>query len=232
MTRVVNYLLEKYKEDYKKSISHELTNELCSGTLPDYKLYTYLVQDLKFFQVGMQIFGKTLAYCDEPTSSNIIAKQIGFVANEENDYFIYCLLHLEENNREELESKCKEMLARDRSPTLPAVENYLAYLRYIIYNSTSYVEIITFVYVMEQVYLGWADYHLCRGNVRPNLDFKHRGWIELHSGDKFTSWVAFLRNEVDRVVRSDLDKKQCEETFIKTIRLETGFWNACYQYKI
>lgn len=232
MISIVNYLLEKYKEDFNESITHELTNELCSGTLPDYKLYTYLVQDLKFFQIGMQIFGKTLAYCDDPTSSNIIAKQIGFVANEENDYFNNCLLHLEETNREELEKKCKEMLARDRSPTLPAVKNYLEYLKFVIYDATSYVEIITFVYVMEQVYLGWADYQFRRNRVKADLEFKHRGWIELHSGDKFTSWVAFLRNEVDRVVKSDWDKKRCEETFIKTLRLETGFWNACYQYKL
>ena len=43
---------------------HPLTNELCHGTLPDYKLYTYLVQDLKFFRTARD-FQAALTHCDD-----------------------------------------------------------------------------------------------------------------------------------------------------------------------
>lgn len=68
---------------------------------------------------------------------------------------------------------------------LPEVEKYLVYLKHLAHESLLYVEIITSMYLMQQAYLGWADFHLLKGNVRPH---KHKGWIVLHSGDEFTSW--------------------------------------------
>ena len=74
---VIERLLKEHNDIYQKSISHPLTNELCQGTVEDYRLYTYLHQDLKFFQVGFNLFGKTLAYCDYQNAAIRLGKQIG-----------------------------------------------------------------------------------------------------------------------------------------------------------
>lgn len=230
MKHIIDELLEKYSKRYEESITHPLTNELCLGNLPDFKLFTYLTQDLKFFHLGMNVFGKTLAYCDDIKSSIILSKQIGFIANDENDYFVNCLDELKNTNKSELEKHCPKMLLGPESPVLPEVYNYLEYLKYLVHESLSYVELITFMYLMEQVYLGWANFHLDKGNVSENLPYKYKEWIDLHSGNKFSSWVAFLKEEVIRVVKSPEDREVCERTFLKALNLEIAFFDACYSY--
>lgn len=52
-----------------------------------------------------------------------------------------------------------------------------------------------------------------------------------HSGEKFSNWVDFLRNEVERSVISDEDRAVCEKAFLKTLDLEFSFFEGCYVYK-
>lgn len=222
-------LLLKYNDKFQTSISHPLTLELCKGTLPNYKLFTYLVQDLKYFQIGMNIFGKTLSLCDNTESSNILGKQIGFISNDENDYFSKCLKQLRSENLQELKQNSSQMLQED-AIELPAVKKYIDYMKELNLNSKSYVEMITFLYVMEQVYLGWANYNFENGNVKENLEYKYNEWIVLHSGKEFSLWTLFLKNEVDRVAHSDEEMALCEATFVKTLDLEIEFFDECYNY--
>lgn len=225
----VDSLLSKHAAKVEKSTTHPLTNELCQGTLPDYKLFTYLVQDLKYFQLGLRLMGNTLARCDNPDSAVVIAKQIGFVANDENTYFHQCLHQLKTESGSELKQHVPEMLDSDR-PILKSVLDYLAELSYMALESDSYAEIITFVYVMEKVYLGWAEHNLNKENSISELSFKHKEWVDLHSGPDFTRWVEFLASEVNRVSVSDKLREIVEFWFEKTLDLEIAFFDSCYSY--
>ncbi|KAK6461210.1 transcription regulator [Scheffersomyces coipomensis] len=227
-TDIIDSLIEKHQDQFHQSISHPLTNELCQGILPDYKLFTYLIQDLKFFQIGLNLFGKVLALCDDPKPSIVLGKQIGFVSNDENDYFFTCIEQLKTDNLAQLKQYSGKMLL-DPAPTLPAVQKYLDFLNYLIFESKSYIELITFMYVMEKVYLGWAEYneHL----IPANLPYKYQEWVRLHSGADFTKWVAFLKSEVVRVVKTDEDKYECEKAFITALTHEIEFFKATYEYK-
>ncbi|EGW33796.1 uncharacterized protein SPAPADRAFT_54081 [Spathaspora passalidarum NRRL Y-27907] len=226
---IVEKLLRKYADLYTESTTHPLTNELCNGTLSDHRLFTYLTQDLKFFQIGLNLFGNTLAYCDDPQAAIVLGKQIGFLSNDENDYFFKSLSQIKEENLQLLQEKVGDMLG-DNPVTLPEVEKYLDLLKYMTYQSKSYVELITFTYVMEKVYLGWADYNIDNGLVKQGLEFKHQEWIDLHSGEAFTKWVEFLKQEVDRVVKTEQDEKVCEEMFVKALKQEISFFDGCYNY--
>lgn len=225
----VDLLIAKHQAIYSQSITHPLTNELCNGSLPDYKLFTYLTQDLKFFQVGLNLFGKTLAYCDSEESAIVLGKQIGFVSNDENDYFFKCLHEIRTSSAQELLAHVPLMLANP-APTLGPVQSYIDLLKYLVYESSSYVELVTFMYVMEQVYLGWADHHLQKGTIPSTLAYKHKEWIILHSGPAFTKWVEFLKSEVNRVVTDDISRAKSEDIFVKTVTLEIDFFSACYDY--
>lgn len=228
MSNFVDSLIKKHSITYNTSITHPLTNEMCEGSLPDHKLFTYLTQDLKFFQVSLNLFGKVLALCDDATSSIVLGKQIGFISNDENDYFFNCLEELQTKSIAQLEQNVSKMFLE--RPTLPEVEEYIEFLTYLIHKSESYVELITFMYVLEKVYLGWANYHLEKGNMPSDLAYKYNEWVVLHSGTAFTNWVEFLKNEINRIVKSEEQRKLCEETFLRTLNLEISFFTTCYNY--
>lgn len=227
----VDQLLKKYSVKVEKSTTHSLTNELCEGTLPDYKLYTYLVQDLKFFQFGLRLLGNALATCNKPESAVILGKQIGIFAHDENTYFHRCLEELRNDSGSELEQHVPRMLDQP-PPTLKAVQEYLELLSYLTSESRSYEEIITFVYVMEKVYLGWTEFNLSKDAHKiQTLLYKHKEWVDLHSGNAFTEWVEFLAGEVDRLAISEGLKQKIDKFFEKTLDLEISFFDACYNYQ-
>lgn len=223
-------LIDKNKEEYNRATRHPLTNELCQGTLSDSRLYVYLTQDLKFFNYSLNLLGKTLALCDDPNSSVRLAKQIGFLAEDENMYFADTLNELES---QDLSSVSK---MRNESIILPQVTQYIEYLKYLINDSSSYSELITFCFVMEKVYLEWVQYNQENNNIAKNLPKKFQTWIDLHSGDHFIKWVQFLNNEVERCLKLEAGEdenstKIYESTFVKSLKLESDFFEACYSYK-
>lgn len=223
---VANKLLEKYGSVYKKATQHELTNKLCEGTLPDEILFTYLVQDLKYFKIGLNFFGKTLSLCDDLSAMITLGKQIGFVSTLENDYFDTCIAEL--GSSPEVMAKVPSMTKADHPNTLPEVKKYIDYVKYLVHDCKSYPELVSALFVMEQVYLGWAQYNLVRNTVPSDLPYKYKEWINLHSGRDFTTWTNFLRSEVDRVGVSDM--AGCEAAFKTTLELEVSFFDACYNY--
>ncbi|KAI5957234.1 hypothetical protein KGF54_000162 [Candida jiufengensis] len=225
MTSFVSELIEKHNGIYNTSISHPLTNELCQGILLNYQLFTYLNQDLKFFDYSLNVLGKALALSNEKSASIRLAKQIGWLAVDENDYFTNTLKELEWEQLPEVKG------LRENNLTLPQVSKYIDYLKYLINDCNSYLELITFCYVMEKVYLGWVEYNQEQNQIAAKLPPKFQIWIDLHNGEQFIEWVNFLQNEVERNIHDDASKKICEDAFVKAVNLETEFFEACYNYK-
>lgn len=224
-----DFLLQKYATTLAKATHHSLTNELCEGTLPDWKLFTYLVQDLKYFELGLNLMGNALARCTCPASAVVLGKQIGFLANNENTYFHACLSELRETSHSDLQLRVPHML-ESVPPVLPEVQKYLETLAYLV-PSQSYEEIITLIYVMEKVYLGWAEHNLAKkDNVILTLPYKYKEWIDLHSGPEFGEWVEFLGDEVNRVALDNDLKQKIESIFRLVVELEIAFFDGCYQY--
>ncbi|ODV81109.1 heme oxygenase-like protein [Suhomyces tanzawaensis NRRL Y-17324] len=213
----VDLLLHKYASQLSGAVTHQLTQQLCSGTLPDHVLFTYLTQDLMFFNSGLQVFGKALAQCDDARAAIVLGKQIGFICNDENDYFKIVLDQL----RDSVSAKVADMTS-SKPPVLPAVAQYIDFMA----TLNTYPEVITFMYAMEKVYLDWAE----ETELAADLPYKHKEWIVLHSGEAFTAWTAFLKSEVERVV-DDSTAKDCERVFHQTLELEIAFFQECYRYE-
>ncbi|CAK9437520.1 uncharacterized protein LODBEIA_P18980 [Lodderomyces beijingensis] len=223
----MSWLVKDSETGFAKSISHPLTTELCQGDLADYVLYTYLVQDLKFFEFGLNVLGKTLALCDDSTASIRLAKQIGFLAHDENTYFRDTLAELE--TAADLAQVAK--LKQDNSITLAEVQGYIDYLKYMTFECDSYVELITFCYAMEKVYLGWVEYNRDKGQIATGLAAKFQNWIDLHSGDHFVEWVDFLCKEVERTTTTPEAREVSKRVFDKAVALEIDFFESCYNYR-
>lgn len=224
----VNELHTKYEAKFTHSVTHAFTNELCNGTLSDCKLYTYLVQDLKFFQLGLCLFGNALRLCDDAEAAIVLGKQIGFLSHDENTYFDKSLGMLRVESAAQLRESVPLML-QDSPPTLPAVQEHLDAMSSLAFGNATYAEIACFLYVMEKVYLGWAQVNIEKGNTG-GLQYKHKEWVNLHSGPDFEKWVAFLESEVNRVAVNQENRRAMENWFDKLLDLEIGFFEACYNY--
>lgn len=230
----IEQLLSRHGKKFQLSITHPLTNELCEGSLADYKLYTFLAQDLQYFQIGLNVMGRALSFCtNNERSSIILAKQIGFVAGRENDYFDITMSLLKKTSGDQLQENIPSMLTPVLPKRLPEVQAYIDFMETLVNESTCYCELAVFLYVMEKVYLGWAQYNLDKQDKINTLEYKHQEWIDLHSGPEFEEWVQFLADEVERssIGLSESQWKKCEKVFEKTLDLEIGFFESCYTFR-
>lgn len=214
MVSTTEALVNKYQELFKKTTEHPLTRELCQGTLPDRTLYIYLAQDLLFFQSGMKGMCNTASMAPDTNSLITLAKQIGFFANDENTYFHDCLELLEPS----VSQQEREFYLNDY---LPQVKVYMDLLeekraRRDLYR---YPQLITSTWIAELIYWKWA-HDLPR---KQDLHWKHQRWIDLHDGERFETWLEFLRQETDKLRIEDV-----EDMFVKVLQLEYDFFQSCY----
>lgn len=212
-------LKSKYQDLFEKATNHVFTTELCNGTLSDDKLLVYLIQDLKFFQVGIRLTCKAASMCDDDKSQIKLAKQIGFFANNENDYFNICIDQLSKQFD-------KQQLEYFNSLQFEQVDRYINSLKHLLTaQEITYKQIITATYLMEAVYLQWANDAIKAKTIPADLPWKYKEWIDLHSGELFSNWTEFLKLEVDRVADESV-----EAVFAEFCELEFEFFDKCYYY--
>ncbi|CDO92874.1 unnamed protein product [Kluyveromyces dobzhanskii CBS 2104] len=203
-----NRLLEENEELVSLVTQHILPKQLCDGTLSDDVLYIYCAQDKMFFILTLRLI---VFYTSKaPTEKALLrlCKQVGFLANDENDYFDRCLKLTE-----------KASLKRFEKEVLPKVQKYLDFLESMP-DSLDYDQWVTHLWCAEHVYSRWA-HDLPRAK---NLEWKHQEWIRLHDGDHFEEWCNFLAAEVDKV-----DYTHVNKVFKATLELEKDFFDGCLQ---
>ncbi|CAB4254681.1 similar to Saccharomyces cerevisiae YCR020C PET18 Protein of unknown function, has weak similarity to proteins involved in thiamin metabolism [Maudiozyma barnettii] len=208
-------LLSKYASLYKETTQHQLTNELCQGTLNDRTLYVYLAQDLIFFETSLRLICKATSLAPESSSLLTLAKKIGFFANDENTYFRDCLKYLEpavpsENERQKF-----------LGIMLPGVDKYIKFINEsVVDTSMTYAQYITIIWACEQIYLSWAH----DSPKKENLHWKYQTWIDLHDGEHFISWCDFLEAEVNKFSIEEVEKQ-----FTTVLQHEYNFFDNCYK---
>lgn len=205
-------LLAKYADLFQKTTTHQLTKELCQGTLADRTLFIYLAQDLQFFEEGLRLMCKISSLAPAPESLLVLARKIGFFASDENGYFRDAL--------KLLEPQVDETSMHWLKNRLPQVESYVGQLISMTRESNwKYPQLITYLWCAEIVYWKWA-HHLPKSS---NLHWKYQTWIDLHDGQHFQEWCDFLRDEVNQ-----FPLKEVEPTFEKFLKLEYEFFESCY----
>jgi thiaminase/transcriptional activator TenA len=223
-------LTEKNKSAWDLATSHNLTAEWCEGKLPLEKLWVYLNQDLKFFSLCFRLMARAISLNEDDSSNIVLGKQLGFISNDENTYFQDCIKQVEEkliNERRIDRAKAKAF----KDVELPSVSSYLKFME--CSNSgvdVTYAEVITILFVMEQIYLEWANKGL--ESKTAGLHWWYNEWIALHSGEAFEKWCQFLRGEVERVMTKTTQQQRAkvEAVFEKTVELEAKFFDDCYSF--
>lgn len=195
---------------WEAATGHRFVEELWAGTVDDAVLARYLTQDVLFLDRFVALLGAAVAGADRTEPRMAIARQLGLVAGEENDYFARALGRLG---------------ATTPAEPLPPTQGLLE-LMDSARRSGDYGEVLVVLLVAEWLYLDWA----ARPEPSPR-DWLHREWIDLHRGSAFSAWVDLLRTETDRVA-GGVDagtREHMSSVFTRAVDLELAFFDAAYQ---
>ncbi len=191
------------------AVGHRFVDELWAGTVDDAVMARYLGQDAQFLDAFVALLGAAVAAADRTAPRLAIARQLGLVAGDEDDYFARALARLGvDPDAVEPAAPTRGFVALMDSARV----------------SADYATILAVLVVAEWLYLDWAS----RPSVAPP-DWLHREWIDLHRGEAFAAWVDLLRGELDRVAGTDDDARvRAGDAFARAVDLELAFFDAAY----
>ena len=198
---------------WNAAVGHRFVDELWAGTLDDAVLARYLVQDLQFLDAFVALLGAAVATAGRTAPRLVLARQLGLVAGDEDDYFTRALDELGVPD------------AHRATPVLAAPTRGFLDLMRTARRSADHGIVLTVLLVAEWLYADWA----ARDAPTPPRPL-HAEWIDLHRGPAFTAWVGFLREEVDRVATTagEAGRARISEVFRQAVELELAFFDAAY----
>jgi len=190
------------------AVGHRFVDELWAGTVADDVMARYLEQDAQFLDAFIALLGAAVATADRTAPRLAIARQLGLVAGDEDDYFGRALARLGATPTPALLAPTREFLALMDDAR----------------RSADYGTALAVLLVAEWLYLDWAS-----RPADPPADWLYAEWIELHRGPAFTAWVELLRTEADRVAAADpAAHVRMADAFTRAVDLELAFFDAAY----
>jgi len=208
--RFTEYLRNVNQPTWSAAVNHRFIEELVTGSIDDRVMINYLIQDHRFLDSFLTLVGAAIATADTTEARLRFGRFAGMVSSEENTYFLraFTALAVSEQQRTGLP---------DTQPTagFKAIMREAAATR-------SYAAILTVLNVAEWLYFDWAS-----RAARPLPEnFIYAEWVTLHDNPDFNAFVAFIREELDRV--GPQERQQCEALFQRAVTLEKAFFDAVY----
>lgn len=201
-------------DEWDAAVGHRFVDELLAGTIDDQVLAGYLVQDYQFFEAFVELLGQCVASADTVDAKLTFSRQLGILAADENKYFVDSFDALGVSEKQIASPELK-----------PATLGFRELMRRTL-QTRSYPQILTLLVVAEWLYLDWAQRATVRNHPLPPRP-EHRGWIELHTGAAFRSWVGWLISELDRVAAPD--DAALAALFAEATSLELQFFDDAYR---
>jgi len=201
-------------EAWDAAVDHRFVRELFAGVIDDRVLADYLVQDYQFFDTFLSMLGACVAYADDVPVKLRFARQLGMLAGDEDGYF--------QRAFDELDVADSRRTAPELTATTVAFRAVMTEAA----TSGSYPQLLVVLVIAEWLYLEWGE----REAPMPARDV-HAGWIELHRGADFRSWVQFLVDELNRVFPAH-DPREAEgltALWQRVVGLERSFFDTCYR---
>ena len=90
-------------------------------------------------------------------------------------------------------------------------------------NTHHYPTVLVLLVVAEGLYLDWAS-RTDAPEPGANLPNKFLGWVDLHRGDEFRTWVQFLVDELERA-SGQVDLEELTRFWNVAVDLELAFFN-------
>ncbi len=195
------------------AVGHRFVDELLAGTLADDVLAGYLVQDYQFCDAFTALLGQGCASAPDLDSRLVFARQLGMFASDENTYFVDSFDALGVPDSERSEPQLTDATAAFDALMREAL------------HSRSYAQVLAVLLVAEWLYLDWAT----RPDAGDAGRHEHLGWIDLHRGAAFNTWVDWLRAQLDaHEPADDGERRAVESIFARAVRCELAFFDAAY----
>jgi thiaminase (transcriptional activator TenA) len=200
--------------DWDAAVTHPFVARLFAGTLSVSAMRAYLVQDYQFVDSFVALMGAAVAAADTTRARMVIARQLGFVAGQENTYF-----------RRSFDALGVADDEREQPVLLPPTASFIALMKEAA-DTREYATCLAVLTVAEWLYMDWA----ARAPDPLPADPIAREWIELHDNPPFAAWVTFLRAELDRLLPglTPAARDRCARFFAEATRLERAFFDAAH----
>lgn len=209
--RFTDLLRSQSEPNWTAAVEHRFVAELFDGSVADSVMTRYLVQDHRFLDSFLILLGAAIATADTFEARLRLGRFAGMISGEENTYFLRAFeaLGVSSEQREQPQD------------TLPTA-GFKAIMREAA-ASRSYAAALAVLNVAEWLYLDWAT-----KAPQPLPDnFVHAEWITLHDNPAFRDFVAFLRDELDRV--GPRQAAVTTDFFLRSVELERAFFDAIYE---
>ena len=209
--RFTDLLRSQSEPNWTAAVEHRFVAELFDGSVADSVMTRYLVQDHRFLDSFLILLGAAIATADTFEARLRLGRFAGMISGEENTYFLRAFeaLGVSSEQREQPQD------------TLPTA-GFKAIMREAA-ASRSYAAALAVLNVAEWLYLDWAT-----KAPQPLPDnFVHAEWITLHDNPEFRDFVAFLRDELDRV--GPRQAAVTTDFFLRSVELERAFFDAIYE---
>lgn len=212
--RFTETLRKASEPTWTKAVQHRFVSELFAGTVSDKVMAAYLIQDHRFLDSFLTLVGAAMATADSYEARLRFGQFAGMVSGDEDTYFLRSFEALGVSMRE-----------RTDTPDAPPTAGFKAIMREAA-ATRSYGAALAVLNVAEWLYLEWAT----RAPLPLPQNFVHSEWITLHDNPDFRSFVAFLRNELDRI--GPAEAEIARDFFLRTVELELAFFDAAYEGEV
>ena len=218
-----NPKLEKFSEYLRNSsgklwneaTNHKFTNELKNDKLEEHIFKKYIIQDYIFIETLVTLIGKAVYLSPNMNSKIKWANFLYAITSDENNYFQRSFDALDVSKEERTNTKLFLTIS-DFSKLMLEVA-----------NTGTYEEILAVILAAEWVYYTWAS------NAKKPYPkrFYLSEWITLHNNSSFKATLDWIKKELD-ITSQKLtisEQHKVANLFIKIVRLEVSFFDACYK---
>ena len=199
---------------WEKVVGHPFVTELGDNTLPREKFNLYFDQDYLFLKDWMVLLSLAAAKAPDFDAARQIVGFLNLGLGGEEGLFQHAF-------REKGLSSA-EVAALE---PLPTTLHYSGYLRRMAYEG-SFIDLAATLLAVEWPYLDWAQ-RLEAAGKRP-ADYYYQTWIDIHTSEGMSSFVAWLRQTVDSAALTDADRSRLQNIFRDVLRYELLFWEMAY----
>ena len=215
---LVDQLRKNSGRIWTDAADHPFITELGDGSLPEDKFRRYFVQDYVFVNQLAKVGGLAIAKAPDLVAARPFGDFLSMLLGAEDSLFLDAF--------EVMQVPEREFRNATPLPTTDAFSNYLVGLA----SAGTFADICCAMYVVEGVYLDWAD-RLDKANARPvrsdhPLGGIYQQWIEIHTDASLGPFVRFLASQVNAASPSRTDNFQV--IFNQVARYEFAFWEMAY----
>ena len=205
-------LRQRHAGLWEEMVTHPFVQGLGSGDLPLERFQRYFLQDFVFIRDLVKLVSLITAKAPDLDTARRLTRFLGDLLTGEETLF--------RDAFRDWGISETEYLNVEAAPVTRAFGDFMVRTAY----QGSFPEALACLAVPEWTYLDWATRLARAGGVPENPVY--RAWIEIHSNEGFTDFVAWLRERLDAAPMDEATRDRVGDIFLTCLRYEIQFWGG------